>query len=192
MSKTLYLGLYGGTFGAFILFLILTIVLAVLTNNSGMEETLSPIFTVVTLLLSISIFAWLIVHVIFYFLIVYKMWDAIQDGYTEITSGKAIGFMFIPFFNIYWIFKVFAGYPAEYNAYVIRNNINVPQLSSGIFVALPIMVILTSFYIGILGLPFVMMALINKVCDAINALQNAPRSLSNNYLYNPPPPPRQF
>ena len=133
------------------------------------------------------LFAWLVIHTIFYFLLLAKMWGAIQDGETEISVGKAIGFLFIPFFNIFWVFKIWGGFPSEYNAYAARNSLNVPELSSGIFIAVPIVLILTAFTIGFLVLPFVMIAAIMKVSDAVNALQNAPVS-SNNSFYNPPPP----
>ena len=55
------------------------------------------------------------------------MWAAIQDGYARTTPGKAIGFMFIPFFNIYWMFQAIWGYSKDYNNFsngmLLRQNL---------------------------------------------------------------------
>jgi len=38
----------------------------------------------------------------------YHIWAKIQDGRALISPGKAVGFLFIPLFNLYWIFRVWA------------------------------------------------------------------------------------
>ncbi len=45
-------------------------------------------------------------------ILVYKIWVPIQDGDVRTTPGKACGFMFIPFFNFYWIFQAYWGWSA--------------------------------------------------------------------------------
>jgi hypothetical protein len=47
-----------------------------------------------------------------------RCWSTIQDGMTEISVGKAIGFLFIPFFNFYWVFQAFHGLSREMNRFV--------------------------------------------------------------------------
>src|SRR6266852_5492001 len=37
----------------------------------------------------------------------YRMWSAIQDGHARTTPGKAVGLMFVPLFNVYWMFVAF-------------------------------------------------------------------------------------
>jgi hypothetical protein len=39
----------------------------------------------------------------------YKSWDAVPEQYRSTTPGKAVGFLFIPFFNIYWMFRAIPG-----------------------------------------------------------------------------------
>lgn len=63
----------------------------------------------------------------------YKAWSVIQDGQTKISPGKAIGFLFIPFFNLYWVFRAVWGYAKEFNAYLRRHNLSLPQLTEGLF-----------------------------------------------------------
>jgi len=104
----------------------------------------------------------------------YKMWDSIQDGYARTSPGKAIGFLFIPFFNFYWVFQVMWGFAKDYNAYVDRYAINSEKLPEGLFLAFSILPFTTWIpFLGVLtGLAqavlfFMVVAL---VCDAVNAL----------------------
>ncbi len=39
----------------------------------------------------------------------YHMWDAVPEHLRRTTPGKAVGFLFIPFFNLYWLFPSYAG-----------------------------------------------------------------------------------
>src|SRR5688572_14781753 len=74
-----------------------------------------------------------IVHTIITLSMLYKIWDAIQDGVTAVTPGKAIGFLFIPFYNLYWIFRVWAGYAKDHNDFIDRNRLSSPQLTGTVF-----------------------------------------------------------
>ena len=42
-------------------------------------------------------------------LILHRGWSAVQDGHTDVTPGKAVGFNFIPFFGLYWVFVSHVG-----------------------------------------------------------------------------------
>lgn len=104
----------------------------------------------------------------------YKAWAAIQDGQARTTPGKAVGFLFIPLFNLYWIFQAIHGFAKDYNSYVDRHSLGVSKLPEGLFLAycilvlagiIPILGVLTS--VAALG---VMIVLAAKVCDAVNAL----------------------
>jgi hypothetical protein len=44
--------------------------------------------------------------VIPFYTTLYRAWKCLQPGgLARTTPGKAIGFLFIPFFNLYWIFQ---------------------------------------------------------------------------------------
>ena len=49
------------------------------------------------------------------FVLLYKIWAIIQIGPVRTTPGKAVGYLFIPYFNLYWIFRVFLGWSRDYN-----------------------------------------------------------------------------
>ena len=75
---------------------------------------------------------------IVFLILIYKLWASIEDNLTSISPGKAVGLMFIPFFNVYWIFRAVGGFAGEFNSYVKRHSINIQPLSEGLFLAFSI------------------------------------------------------
>ena len=51
-------------------------------------------------------------------ILLYKFWQVNQDGHASTTPGRAVGFMFIPIFNIYWLFRAFPGLSLDQNRYI--------------------------------------------------------------------------
>jgi len=45
----------------------------------------------------------------------YKCWKAVPKEIARTTPGKAIGFLFIPFFNFYWAFVSYMGLAEDLN-----------------------------------------------------------------------------
>ena len=39
----------------------------------------------------------------------YKCWKAVPTSFARLTPGKAVGFLFIPFYGLYWAFPSFKG-----------------------------------------------------------------------------------
>lgn len=58
---------------------------------------------------------------VLFLVLLYNFWKILQDGYAEVTPGKAVGFLFIPFFNFYWAFKAFWGLAKEQNNFIDRH-----------------------------------------------------------------------
>lgn len=56
----------------------------------------------------------LIASIVFYMLLLHKLWTLVQPS-EKSTPGKAIGFLFIPFFNLYWQFVAIYGLAQEVN-----------------------------------------------------------------------------
>jgi len=67
----------------------------------------------------VTIFAGLLIVGLF----TYYLWEKLQDGKTEISPGKAVGYLFIPVFGIFWAFRVWAGYADELNKFLARHNL---------------------------------------------------------------------
>jgi hypothetical protein len=65
---------------------------------------------------------------IFLFLL-YKGWEAVPDNSRGLKAWKAVGQLFIPLFNFYWIFTGIKGLPKELNDYVTKHKVQAPPLS---------------------------------------------------------------
>ena len=63
----------------------------------------------------------------------HKAWQTIQDGMARTSSGRAIGFMFIPLFNLYWVFNAVWGFARDYNAFVRRHKLTVDPMPEWLF-----------------------------------------------------------
>ena len=66
-------------------------------------------------------------------LLFYKMWTAIQDDKASISPAKAVRFLFIPVFNIYWALLMVTGFAEDYNAFIQRRAIKTKDLSLSLF-----------------------------------------------------------
>jgi hypothetical protein len=76
-----------------------------------------------------------IASMVLFFIILYRNWQLIQDGYARTTPGRAVGFLFIPFFNLYWIFEAFPGLVRDTNAYIQRHSLPVKLQDAGLATA---------------------------------------------------------
>jgi hypothetical protein len=181
MSKKLNLGALAVTLGLLLLALIPLLGFVLFSPGSKwLYETLGTTDSWQTaniLILSLVICAaalFLVVQVVITLRLLYKMWAAIQDGRPRTTPAKAIGYLFIPFFSVYWIFQVWGGCPADYNSYVGSHRSDLPRLNSGIYVAYPVLILLSAIpFLNILTVfvsLFVFFAIITKTCDAVNRL----------------------
>ena len=66
---------------------------------------------------------------IVFVILIYKMWKAIPAAYARTTPGKAVGFLFIPLFNLYWLFQAIWGWSRDWNAYVAKSQGRLPPIS---------------------------------------------------------------
>lgn len=134
------------------------------------------------------------------FILIYKMWAAIQGRGARTSAGKALGFMFIPLFNFYWFFEVYWGWTKDYNRIPESDDVELPSMPEGIGLAvclLPLLsmcLMIASFFGGgwknfaeeaavnvgfqasmLVSLvnTILMAVLFNKICDGINALVDA-------------------
>jgi hypothetical protein len=84
----------------------------------------------------------LVVSLVIYLRLIYRMWTAVQDSHASITPGKAVGLLFVPFFNLYWIFKVTYGFARDFNSLVDRHRLTIPKLPAGLFLTMCIVAVL--------------------------------------------------
>ena len=188
MNKKIYFGVYLTSFIAALLLAISPIIGLFATQGMGNAKR-EPLLMSLLSLAVLGLFQFAVTSIICVCLMLYKMWDSINDGHARATPGKAVGFLFIPFFNLYWIFQAWGGFPADYNAYVDRYQLPAPHLSPGIYTAYPILILLSAIpflgiVIAIIG-TFVFLAIVSKTCNAINLLEAAKQEPDRLVSYAP-------
>lgn len=185
MSKRLYFGVLAATF---VLMFLCGIPALFLLNSyqipreMGIDDDLTNLF--VGILGFFAIAPFLLTLTILPLVVLYKMWASIRDGnHARTTPGKAIGFLFIPFFNFYWLFQVWGGFPTDYNKYAERHRLNVPLLGSGIYTAYAVLIALSVIpFLNILtalAAQFVFLVIMVKTSDAVNRLADAAQNRSS-------------
>jgi len=179
LSKGLYLGwIIGGEVAGIIFITVGVIILIAAGVMAGITEGK---FSGVNMgLIGAGIFFFLlgitatIIAAIFGFILLYKAWQAIQDGQPRTTPGRAVGFLFIPFFNLYWMFVAYWGYAKDFNLYVQSKGLNPSQLPEGLFLAFPIVSLCSGIpYLGsIAGMAAIVIYIIicNQMIDATNSI----------------------
>ncbi|NRA34145.1 MAG: hypothetical protein HRU17_12465 [Polyangiaceae bacterium] len=93
--------------------------------------------------------------------LLFQMWEAIQDGHARCSPVEALSYLFVPVFNIYWVFQVFGGYVTDYNAYVARHRMGRKPLSLNL--------ILASLSLPVFGI-ILHWVVVRRLCEAVNAL----------------------
>ncbi len=171
----MYVGIYGASLVLALLTIIFLAAFGLIANQfPALKREPQPLQNIISIIGFIGICQFLLVAAIYPFVLLAKMWGAIQDGQARATSAKAIGFLFIPFYNLYWIFQAWGGFPTDYNRYVERHQLPVSPLSSGLFVVYPILLLLSVIpLVGILAAIvslFVVLMITVTTCDAVNAL----------------------
>jgi len=135
--------------------------------------------------------AFSIFGLVVFFVFIHKTWAAIQDGHARTSAGKAVGFLLIPFFNVYWLFQATWGFAKDYNRHLDRHNIKASRLSEGLYLAFSILFSTRMLYKTIatlkpitgvgtllgpysyfLMIPVLVLGIIviHRSCEAINAL----------------------
>jgi hypothetical protein len=91
----------------------------------------------------------LIVAVIASYVLLYQIWRYViteSEHHRLIpsieTPGKAVGYCFIPFYNLYWIFQAFGKFPKDFNALASAKSSN-QMMSEGLGTAIPVLTILS-------------------------------------------------
>lgn len=182
LRRPFYAGIWAVTAGiAWFLFANTTLLLVLGTWDLSQRSSSSATFGRTTEAVGVFLIfgfasALALIASVLFVIVIYRMWAAIQDGHARTDPGRAVGFLFIPFFNIYWAFQALLGFAKDYNSYLDRHGLDLRRLPEGIFVAY-IILCLGAFipFVGWLLVAANMVVgtiMIAKICDAVNALPN--------------------
>lgn len=73
----------------------------------------------------IILFVLLVSSIVYTVILVYRCWNILPEEFRETTPGRAVGFLFIPVFNLYWSFVAYPGLARGYYRY--GKSINSPE-----------------------------------------------------------------
>jgi hypothetical protein len=175
LAKGKYLAgvIAGGAVGGVLLGL--GVIAMVLATRDGEPRNTGVIMGAVMLMLlgSAACIVAYVVQLVFW----YKCWKAIQDGQVRTTPGKAVGFLFIPFYNFYWVFECYWGFAKDFNLFVDRHGLAVPKLNDQLFLASCILTVVGAVpYVGSLASlagGIIHLVMISQAADAVNSLVQA-------------------
>lgn len=134
-------------------------------STSGPPSATSVIITLV----GSAIFIWGAILGLIY---IHRAWTAIQPGHPSTTPGKAVGFLFIPLFNIYWAFIAYWKWAQDWNR--IRQTYpslqTAPAGSEGVFLGACICQCAALIVGGLASFPRMILHFIGmkSMCDVIN------------------------
>ena len=108
-----------------------------------------------------------LIAVILAMMYLYRAWHILRWNQPRTTPGKAIGFLFIPCFNIYWIYVAYRGLAEDWNRTMASfpDLTLAPRMSSGLFLTYCICV---WSVIGTVAAPILGLIMLSQICRGIN------------------------
>lgn len=107
----------------------------------------------------------LFLNMLYAYIVLHRSWKCLQYGGARTTPGAAVGYLFIPFFHLYWLFIAFKGLAEDWNRIVgsYEDLRTAPRLSEGLFLAYCICCIVA----GPIAL-FLMFPIMSQLCKGVN------------------------
>lgn len=155
------------------LYSLLGIPLLVLLVALGLDVRPQPGDSVWLLIVafSIPVVLWTICFLAF----LYRIWSALPADQARTTPARAVALLFVPIFNLYWVFPAIVGFARDFNAVRARRNLPEPALPVALFAAYPVLTILTLVpVVGVWVTPLsfaALLAIVGRAADAANALR---------------------
>ena len=179
VSKPMFLGSIFGGYLLGIILMIAGVVTAIVAAKHAASTGEGPSAAAAGGISGLVLLAYipLIFGAVMAMILLYKMWAAIQGPTARTTPGKAVGFLFIPFFNIYWLFVAYWGWAVDYNKFTASRGLQAKRAPEGLFLAMCIVpfasiIPIVGALAGLAALVLMYM-FFSFGCDAINALADA-------------------
>jgi hypothetical protein len=116
---------------------------------------------------------------------IYKVWAALPASYARMTPGRAVGLMFVPFYNLYWVWNAYVGFAKDFNSYIKPVDPVTPPQPDGFYIAfcifhfyLSVLMAFVTPYILILDFFILTPIMVGIMAGAINALSRVAEKLS--------------
>ena len=164
-SYGILLGCMLGGFALIIIGFIMAGSMAAAAESSGADPSAGGALAALGLM-GIGYLMFLITGILSY-IYLYRAWNCLRFGAPRTTPGKAIGFLFIPIFSVYWIFVALYGLAQDWTR-IMGSHPNLqgaPRMSAGLFLTFLICMI------SGIGAPIGMILwfiVFKQICDGIN------------------------
>lgn len=155
-------GLWAGSIAVGFLFVIIAVVLM---PQAAQKVETNPAMSMILLgMLGVGALC-LVIAQILQLMTLHRNWKCLSLAGATVTPGAAVGFLFIPFFNLYWIFRAYYGLPQEWNRITAAYEETrlAPRMPEGLFLAFCITSLVFPPVALILGFP-----VMSSMCKAIN------------------------
>jgi hypothetical protein len=97
----------------------------------------------------------------------WRAWAILRPDIARTTPGKAVGFLFIPLFNIYWLFQAFPGWVTDYHKHLdAQGDSRRRRPTQGPFITACVLNMLP--FLGILSALVFWPIVFSALCRAIN------------------------
>lgn len=161
----LLVALMGGGMGFYLVLVVL------LGGNILKQENLTGGSTILLLLMLVLAVVAILIAQILHFVYLHRLWSSLSYADPRTTPGKAVGMMFVPFFNLYWIFVAIFGLAQDWNR-ITRQHPNLqhaPKMSEGLFLTYCILLLVFWPLAWVLWFP-----LMAQICRSINFMAYRP------------------
>jgi len=107
----------GFYFGSFLGSLVVSLVLGVVLATMVAAENEVGIAICVGIILMTAVY-----EAIVFVVMIHKMWSGLKGVGGRLSPGEAVGLLFVPLFNLYWIYRALWGFAKEYNSFAARSG----------------------------------------------------------------------
>ncbi len=95
-----------------------------------------------------SLITWALFH--------YHLWRLLPAEFAEVTPGQAVGYLFIPFYNCYWVFRSYLGINRGLNRLADAHSVPPPRANTTLATAASVFFVVAWFFFLVsLSLPTV-------------------------------------
>lgn len=145
--------------------------LLIVAGSMEIDSDFGPLVLIVGFLL-------LIYALVIECLLLHRLWNALQGRGARTSPAKAVGFLFIPFYNFYWVFQAFWGWAVDFNTYTRQRGLTLPSMPEGLALTFCILAVLGFVpYLGIItsfvNLFIILPIFLVKAINSVNALSEA-------------------
>ncbi|WP_412973320.1 hypothetical protein [Glaciecola sp. MF2-115] len=94
------------------------------------------LFAVESMLFTIIYFLFYMATIVIFCISLYRAWEVLQNTTARTSSGLAVGLLFVPVFNVYWVFQSLWGWSKDYQLFTTYHEKGtMPYVNKQIFLA---------------------------------------------------------